>query len=57
MTGDAKDPLVTVICPTYNSRATLQYALRSVLNQDFADFEVRVMGEPAPTERKKSSSS
>ena len=45
MTGDAKDPLVTVICPTYNSRATLQYALRSVLNQDFADFEVRVMGD------------
>ena len=39
------DPLVTVICPTYNRRAMLRCALRSVLNQDFTDFEVRVMGD------------
>lgn len=39
------DPLVTVICPTYNRRTLLRCALRSVLNQDFSDFEVRVTGD------------
>lgn len=38
-------PLVTVICSTYNRKALLRCALRSVLNQDFTDFEVRVMGD------------
>src|SRR5882672_1604628 len=45
MIDDAKSPLVTVICSTYNSKATLRCALRSVLNQDLADFEVLVMGD------------
>src|SRR5450432_3060085 len=45
MTDDSKNPLVTVICSTYNSKATLRCALRSVLNQDLADLEVRVMGD------------
>lgn len=45
MTDDLKNPLVTVICSTYNSKATLRCALRSVLNQDLASFEVRVMGD------------
>ncbi len=44
--ADASDsPLVTVVCSTFNSKATLRFALRSVLNQDFANFEVRVMGD------------
>jgi glycosyltransferase involved in cell wall biosynthesis len=44
--ADASDnPLVTVVCSTFNSKATLRCTLRSVLNQDFADFEVRVMGD------------
>ena len=44
--ADASDnPLVTVVCSTFNSKATLRCALRSVLNQDFTDFEVRVMGD------------
>ena len=45
MSNDSKNPLVTVVCSTYNSKATLRCALRSVLNQDLADFEVRVMGD------------
>src|ERR1039458_3377234 len=45
MSDDSKNPLVTVVCSTYNSKATLRCALRSVLNQDLADFEVRVMGD------------
>ena len=45
MSNDPKNPLVTVICPTYNCKATLRCALRSVLNQDFTDFEVRVIGD------------
>jgi glycosyltransferase involved in cell wall biosynthesis len=44
--ADASDnPLVTVVCSTFNSKATLRCALRSVLNQEFTDFEVRVMGD------------
>jgi glycosyltransferase involved in cell wall biosynthesis len=38
-------PAVTVICATYNRRQLLGCALRSVLNQAFADFEVRVIGD------------
>jgi len=45
MSGPAATPLVSVICSTYNSKASLHCALRSVLNQDLADFEVRVMGD------------
>jgi hypothetical protein len=45
MTADSKSPLVTVVCATYNNPATLRCALRSVLNQDLADFEVLVIGD------------
>ncbi|MHA8067369.1 glycosyltransferase family 2 protein [Aquirufa sp. ROCK2-A2] len=38
-------PLVTVIIATYNSPFTLRYAIQSVLNQDFQDFEVWVIGD------------
>jgi len=38
-------PLVTVICSTYNSKATLPYTLGSVLGQDFSDLEVQVIGD------------
>ena len=39
------DPLVTIICPTFNRGALLHCALQSVLRQDFTDFEMRVMGD------------
>jgi hypothetical protein len=38
-------PLVTVICSTYDSKASLNLALRSVLNQELEDFEVWVIGD------------
>ncbi len=38
-------PSVTVIVPTFNSSATLRLALQSVLNQEFQDFEVWVVGD------------
>jgi glycosyltransferase involved in cell wall biosynthesis len=38
-------PAVTVIIPTYNSSGTLKLALTTVLWQDFADFEVWVVGD------------
>ncbi|RPI22273.1 MAG: glycosyltransferase family 2 protein [Acidobacteria bacterium] len=38
-------PLVTVIIPTYNSSGTLRLSLESVLLQDFAEFEVWVVGD------------
>src|SRR4051794_21497299 len=40
-----ESPLVTVICPTYNRKATLEWALRSVLNQGLNGFEVWVIGD------------
>ena len=45
MSDAPKNPLITVICPTYNCKSTLRCALQSVLNQDLSDFEVRVMGD------------
>ena len=38
-------PLVSVIVPTYNSRATLRCALESIRRQDCTDFEVWVVGD------------
>jgi glycosyltransferase involved in cell wall biosynthesis len=38
-------PTVTVIIATYNSPITLRLAIQSVLNQDFTDFEVWVIGD------------
>jgi len=38
-------PLVTVIIPTYNRAQTLCCAIQSVLNQDFTDFEIQVVGD------------
>ncbi|MFM6948840.1 MAG: glycosyltransferase family 2 protein [Aquirufa sp.] len=45
---DNKSPLVTVIIATYNSPFTLRFAIQSVLNQDFKDFEVLVIGDHCP---------
>lgn len=38
-------PAVTVIIATYNSSATLQLTLESLLNQDAGDFEAWVIGD------------
>lgn len=43
--GGAPPPAVTVVIATYNRSETLALALRSVLAQDLADFEVRVVGD------------
>jgi len=40
-----KEPLVSVIIPTYNSSGTLRLTLETVLWQDFADFEVWIVGD------------
>jgi glycosyltransferase involved in cell wall biosynthesis len=45
MADPSDNPLVTVVCSTFNSKTTLRCALRSVLNHDFTNFEVRVMGD------------
>ena len=45
MADTSDSPLVTVVCSTFNSKATLRCTLRSVLNQDFTNFEVCVMGD------------
>ncbi|MDA0194925.1 MAG: glycosyltransferase [Bacteroidetes bacterium] len=38
-------PKVTVVIPTYNSSHTLQYAIQSLLNQSFKDFEAWIIGD------------
>jgi glycosyltransferase involved in cell wall biosynthesis len=38
-------PLVSIIIATYNSPITLRCAIRSVLNQDFKNFEVLAIGD------------
>jgi glycosyltransferase involved in cell wall biosynthesis len=34
------DPVITIAMPFYNSAATLELAIRSLLNQSYADFEL-----------------
>jgi glycosyltransferase involved in cell wall biosynthesis len=38
-------PTVTVIVPTYNSRATLRCALQSLIAQELGDFEAWIIGD------------
>jgi len=38
-------PLVTVVIPTYNRAGILYYALKSVINQTFQDFEIYVVDD------------
>lgn len=38
-------PLVTVIIASYNSPISLKCAIQSVINQDFKDFEILVIGD------------
>lgn len=40
-------PLLSVCIPAYN-RAVLDELLRSVLSQDFGDFEIVVCEDPSP---------
>lgn len=40
-----KSPEVSVIIATYNSAETLRFAIKSVLNQDFKNFELLVVGD------------
>ncbi|MBI4775563.1 MAG: glycosyltransferase family 2 protein [Deltaproteobacteria bacterium] len=42
---ESPTPAVTVIVPTYNSSGALRMSLETVLRQDFADFEVWVIGD------------
>lgn len=39
------EPAVSVIVPTYNRSQVLRLALSSILNQDFTDYEVWVVGD------------
>lgn len=47
------EPEVTVIIATYNSSKTLYYALKSLLNQDFQNFEAWIIGDGCTDDSKK----
>ncbi len=43
--SQASNPQISVVIATYNSSQTLKYAIQSVLNQDFQNFEIWVVGD------------
>jgi GT2 family glycosyltransferase len=43
--GDTSQPAVSIVLATYNRPAVLAFAIRSVLAQDFADWELIVVGD------------
>jgi glycosyltransferase involved in cell wall biosynthesis len=40
MTDPMADPIITIAMPFYNSAATLELSIRSLLNQSYGDFEL-----------------
>lgn len=46
--GDRRAPLVSVVIPTYNRWPLVLDSVRSVLDQEFADFEVVVVDDHSP---------
>jgi glycosyltransferase involved in cell wall biosynthesis len=50
MGSTSNTPLVSVICATFNCAATLRCTLRSVLSQNFVDFEMLVIGDACSDE-------
>lgn len=50
MVDSASDPLVSVVLPTYNRASALRYAIASVLDQSFEDFELWVVGDACTDE-------
>ena len=45
MDKNSADPLITIIMATFNSSRTLKLAIKTVLAQDFSDFEILVVGD------------
>ncbi|NTU77340.1 MAG: glycosyltransferase family 2 protein, partial [Alphaproteobacteria bacterium] len=45
MTSSASTPVVSVLLPVYNGRATLRESVQSILQQTFRDFELLIIDD------------
>lgn len=45
LSAQARNPLVSVIVPTFNRRDTLRTALQSIMDQTFTDYEIIVIND------------
>ncbi len=50
---EEKNPLVSVIIPTYNRAELLPRAIKSALNQAFKDFELIIIDDCSTDDTKK----
>ena len=50
----AKTPLVSIITATYNDETYIESSIRSVLSQDFTDFEYLIINDGSTDNTKKS---
>ncbi|MCB0410707.1 MAG: glycosyltransferase family 2 protein, partial [Flavobacteriales bacterium] len=40
-----KNPKISVIMPTYNGKKYIKYAIESILNQTYEDFELIIVND------------
>ena len=51
--SQAKTPLVSIITATYNDETYIESSIRSVLSQDFTDFEYLIINDGSTDNTKK----
>ena len=52
-TNDSKTPLVSIVTATFNDEVYIEASVRSVLSQDFTDFEYIIINDGSSDGTKK----